>query len=184
MDLLIGLASALGLSHFFPGAADDFVPWDETPLGDYIESMPPERKVSYGEYSSLLALPPPNRPDIPTSDFLRPIQGLEDVLGFTPRSLAMMAGVPEDVLAMWRLHPPSSGEGREKLALLSTFFTLVIPHFDGKPKRMLYEWLATPREALGGRPPVIALGEARLLEVVNFAALWSLREQMNSRTNR
>ncbi|HEX8409541.1 MAG TPA: hypothetical protein VF883_11785 [Thermoanaerobaculia bacterium] len=178
-DLLVGVASAIGLSHFFPGAADDFEPWGETPFGDLFDSQT-EGAAAFKQYAEWLAAPMPSRPDIPTSDFLRPIQGLEDLLGFTPRSLAVIAGVSEETLKAWRSDPPPDGEGREKLALLSTFFVSTVPHFEGKPKRAFYEWLATPYQALGGRPLLVVLGEGRLLEAVNFAALWSAREKMRS----
>src|SRR4051812_7528687 len=119
-DLLLGLAPAVLLDQSFPGAGSDWIPWDEKPVTDFLNSM--EESSRYvDEVSEIFSTPLPNRLDIPTSEFLRPIEGLEELFGFTSRGLSRMAEVSEQQLCTWRFSDvPTDGDGRMKLALLST----------------------------------------------------------------
>jgi hypothetical protein len=174
-DLLLGLAPAVLLDQYFPGAAGDWIPWDEQPATEFLTSIE-ESSGHVDEVSEIFSTPPPNRPDIPTSEFLRPIDGLEELFGFKSQGLARMAGVSDQQLRDWRISDvPTDGDGRMKLVLLSTLFVQLAKRFDGKPYREFYAWLAEPLHVFGWRSPLRALHEGYLLQVVNYLALADLQ---------
>jgi hypothetical protein len=174
-DLLLGLAPAVLLDQDFPAASGDWVPWGEQPVTEFLNSIE-ESRGYVDEVSDLFSMPPPDRPDIPTSDFLRPIEGLEELFGFTSRGLARIAGVSDQQLRAWRSSDvPTGGDGRTKLALLSTLFVQLAKRFEGKPYKDFYVWMAEPLHVFGWRSPLHALYEGYLLQVVNYLALADLQ---------
>jgi len=176
-DLAVGAGAKILLAKAFPGADiwGDWAPWDETPVEEYLESLPPET----GPISSLLSTRlPPVSPQIPMRDFLIPIVGLGRVFGFRASALAKMIDVDLGVLREWLTEAVvPAGEDRQKVALLAALYVQLANRFDGKPVKLFYEWMATPVAGLGGRCPDQALLDGHSLAVVNYLAVAALREK-------
>jgi|SRR5580692_3868217 hypothetical protein len=140
-DLLVGLGSKVLLAHVIPGSDvwDDWVPFEDTPVQEYIESLPEQP----GPVSPLLSTPVPEvSSSIPTSDFILPIQGLRRVFSFKDEAIARMIDVPNTTLQDWLSNPAEVAlEDRKKVAALAALYTQLTRHFDGKPYREFLTWL-------------------------------------------
>jgi hypothetical protein len=170
-DLLVGVGSKVLTAHAFPGADvwEGWIPWEETPIQDYIEST----NIETGPISSILSMPFPEvSPDIPAGEFLLPIIGLGRVFGFRLKALASMIDVSDSVLSDWLTgQVVPVGDERKKTAILSVLYVQLVQHFDGKPHQELLKWLGTPLTGLGNRCPAQALVDGNVVPVVNYLAL-------------
>jgi hypothetical protein len=179
-DLLVGVGSRLLLTHAIPGSDvwDDWVPFEDTPIQDYIESQPEQP----GPVSPLLCTPFPEvSPVVPTSEFLLPIQGLRRVFGFKDGAIARMVNVSDATLENWLVDAANvASEDRKRVALLAALYTELARHFDGKPYREFSIWLEAGMDGLGGRCPAQALSDGNALAVVNYLALWSARDDLRN----
>ena len=120
-DLLVGVGSKILLAHSIPGGDvwDDWVPFEDTPIQEYIESLPHQP----GPVSSMLCTPVPEvSPAIATSDLLLPIQGLRRVFSFKDQAIARMIDVSDATLRNWLVDPAKAArEDRKKVAILAAF---------------------------------------------------------------
>jgi hypothetical protein len=182
-DLLVGVGSQVLMAHAFPDGDvwDDWVPWEETPIQEYLESLPEETEP----VDSFLSTPlPVVSLDIPLADLLLPIVGLERVFGFRVTAISSMIGVPVPIVQDWlkgRIAPV--GADLIKIALLSSLYVQLARHFDGKPHQEFHRWLATPLAGLGKRCPAQALLEGHALPVLNYLTLWSVRDERRRQPN-
>lgn len=173
-DLIVGVGSRILLAHAFPGSDvwEDWVPWEETPVQDYLESLPKEM----APVDPILTGPLPEvSPDIPVSDFLLPVVGLGRVFNFQAAAVARMIDVDGSLLKDWlKGSAIPQGEQRKKLALLGSLYERLAYRFDGKPVKEFHEWMATPLEALGKRSPAQALLDGNAAAVVRLLILSSM----------
>ena len=178
-DLVVGVGSKVLLAHAIPGSDvwDDWTPFEDTPIQDYLESFPKEP----GPVSPILRTPVPEvSPAIATADVLLPMQGLRRVFGFRGEAIAQMIDVPKAQLEDWLGDPSKvAGRDRKKVATLAALYTQLARHFDGKPYREFLTWLATGLGGLGGRCPAQALVDGNAAPVLNYLALWSARDHRN-----
>jgi len=174
-DLLVGVGSTVVMAHVFPCSEvwQDWIPWEETPIQDHIKSINTET----GAISPILCTPFREvSSDIPATEFLLPIMGLERIFGFRLKALATMIDVSDSVLSDWLTgHVLPVGEERKKTAVQ------LAQHFDGKPHAEFLKWLGTPLIGLGSRCPAQALVHGNSLPVLNYLALWSARDDHQSR---
>ena len=175
-DLLVGVGAKVLMAQTFADADvwQEWIPWEETPIQDYVEST----DVETGPISLILSLPFPEvPPDTPVSDLLLPITGLRRIFGFRLNALANMVEVSDLVLSKWLTgQVVPIGEERKKAAILSVLYVQLVQRFDGKTHQELVKWLGAPVPGLGNRCPAQALLDGNVVPVVHYLALWATRD--------
>src|SRR4029077_50381 len=176
-DFLVGAGSRILLAHAFPGSDvwEDWVPFEEIPIQEYLESLPKQP----GPVDPILTDPLPEKwANAPVANLLPPVADLGRVFHFRAAAISTMIGVDVALLKDWLTGAAvPQGESRKRLAMLGALYEQLAHHFDGKPLKEFYAWMEMGLEALGGRSPAQALLDGNAAAVMWLLVIRSMGEE-------
>jgi hypothetical protein len=176
-DFFVGAGSRILLAHAFPASDvwEDWVPFEEAPIEEYLESLPKQM----GPVDPILTDPLPEKwVDAPISDLLPAVVGLGMVFHFRAAAISTMIGVDVVVLKDWLTGAVvPQGESRKRLAMVRVLYEQLAQRFDGKPVKDFYAWMDMALEALGGRSPAQALLDGNAAAVIWLLVIRSMGEE-------